>query len=195
MGSGQKMLHVLTPLRQALQRDGFDFAFANNMIFNRAELNGRSEVFSERMPKTLQGLFDQQMFSLEETSANIIKPAVSSGRNVLIRYFTLDTLAAARVAFPDNIDRIREKEKEARSGLECDLTFFFKLSAEAGFQNLKPFPDMKDAEAIVYLSEMHTAYRKQLKEMPKDKVIILDTNESTRFLYSSILKKIGEILR
>ena len=127
--------------------------------------------------------------------ANVIRPALKSGRTVVCDRFTDSTLAYQGYARGLDIDAIRYMNDRATGGLVPDLTVLIDLAPEAGLARVGGRggrEDRLEKESVLFHKKVRDGYLK-IAESERSRVRVVDGAREIPVIHGDICAIINDI--
>lgn len=119
--------------------------------------------------------------------AEVIKPALTSGKIVLCDRFNDSTIAYQGAARNLGETKVSEICSFICENLEPDLTFYLDLDPEAGFARIKRSKDRIEAESLSFHTKIREAFHRQAKLHPH-RLKIIDASQSPPKVFADAME-------
>ena len=138
---------------------------------------------------------EMMMFSTARTQLveEILKPALSAGKMVLLDRFVLSTIVYQGHA--GNLDpaAIRSVNHFATDGLEPNLTLMFDLDVETSLQRVGSSPDRMESRGAEYFAKVRAGFLAETKRSPET-IEVIDAAGSIDQIQTVIRERVSRIL-
>jgi dTMP kinase len=116
---------------------------------------------------------------------NVILPALERGEIVLCDRYTDSTLAYQGGGRGLDKDFLKQLNDFAAYGLRPDITFYFKISAEAAIARRQGEQDKMERENEKFFDRVIAAYD-ELAEINKERIVMIDAERSIEAVFESV---------
>ena len=119
--------------------------------------------------------------------AEVIKPALASGKIVVSDRFVDSSLAYQGLARGLGLDEIYSISEWATGGLMPDLVFFLKIDPETAFERLSGDRDRIEKEADQFHRDVTAAYMQIAKRYPT-RFVVLDAARAQAEIHAEVIE-------
>jgi dTMP kinase len=134
------------------------------------------------------------MASRAQLTAEIIRPALDSGRIVVCDRFLLANVVYQGHAGGLDPVQLYEIGMLATGGLEPDLTFVLDLPIEEALARRQGPPDRMESRDADFHARVRAGFRAEAKRRP-ERIILLDATQSIVRVHERICQEIEPLLR
>ncbi len=127
--------------------------------------------------------------------AELIRPALDSGKIVLSDRYADSTLAYQGYGLGLNLDALRAITRFATGGLVPDRTFFIDVPVEFGLKRKRRGATNRlDDKSVAYHERVYAGYLEMIKAEPH-RWIVIDGTRAVDQVQSDIRKRVDQLLR
>jgi dTMP kinase len=125
-----------------------------------------------------------------EHAAEVIRPALARGADVVCDRFVDSSLAYQGIARGLGLERVLELNVTVLEGLLPDRTFVFAVDAETAAARRKGEPDRIEQEGDGFMAEVGRAYERLAERFP-ERVELLDGTQSVGEIAAEVRRRLG----
>ncbi len=167
-GGGNSIVGILKRLQTEFDSEKSQFIICHSEDAVRAEHMGVDSSIHPGMPSSAKGKAYLELAARAELCTSVIEPALSLGKLVICKNFTLSSLIGFELNCPDLKKELSAIEKRARNDIEPDLTIFIDWTAEENFEHMLSLGITPPRE-MWYYQKQRDLYLKKIDNLPKSK--------------------------